>query len=353
MIVFFIILGILLLALLCFVCFVHVKTKPRAVGSGETIPIGGMVKDASCDLFANTDKKLARKPIVKLGQLLWISTAKKDALNHATQHAPAGIEEHNDIPYINDGNLYHTLDVYVPDTLAAKKPVIIDVHGGGWMYGDKELNKLYCLALASRGYVVFNMSYRLVPDVTVPEQLQDVMRAIKWISDHMDEYPCDRNSVILTGDSAGGMLASYAVVLNDSARLSDVFKTDLPRLPLTGILLTSPVPYMKPDNFMKVYTAKMWGSDYKKKATLPYMNLDQIIGEAKLPKTCLITSAGDFLAHDQTVEAAKLLEAHGVETKLMDFGGDAGKKLEHVFTVINPYNEIGRRTIDEALAFLR
>ena len=82
------------------------------------------------------------------------------------------------------------------------------------------------------------------------------------------------------------------------------------------------------------------------------MNFKDIVGLAKFPKTYLITSAGDFLAHEQTNEAYALLRDAGTECRLADFGGEQGKKLEHVFTVINPYNEIGKSTIDDALAYL-
>ncbi len=111
--------------------------------------------------------------------------------------------------------MFHLLDVYYPEGTKAdaKLPVIIDIHGGGWMYGDKDLNKYYCLELANRGYVVFNMSYRLAPDVTVNEQLQDCAEALKWINENMESYPCDRSRILLTGDSAGGQLCAYSAAL--------------------------------------------------------------------------------------------------------------------------------------------
>lgn len=344
---------ILMLAVILVVIIVHYKTKPRREGADDQVAIGGMLISDKFDYGSNRDKRLSRSPIVKLMQMMWLGTSKSDEKNHATQTAPAGIREINDIPYIKDGSRYHLLDVYYPEGIGDRLPVIIDVHGGGWMYGDKELNKLYCLALASRGYTVFNISYPLVPDVTVNEQIKDVMTALKWISDNLESYPAKRDDIILTGDSAGGMLAAYTGVLSASGDLCKIFDTRLPGLNFKGLLLTSPVPYMNQKGFMKLYTPKMWGSDYKKKATYDYMNFDQIAKGAKLPKTCLITSAGDFLAHDQTVQTYRLLTDLGINCKLMDFGGEEGKKLPHVFTVLNPYNEIGRKTIDEALEFLR
>ena len=55
------------------------------------------------------------------------------------------------------------------------------------------------------------------PDVN--EQIKDVMSALKWIGENIDNYPCDCENIMLTGDSAGGMLASYASVLLQSQEL--------------------------------------------------------------------------------------------------------------------------------------
>jgi acetyl esterase/lipase len=353
MIPFFVTITVLLLLLLCLNLFVHSKTKKRDEKSPDMIPIGGMVSSEHYDYSKEADKKTLRSPIVRLMQLLWINTSKSDAKNHSTQTPPPGIKEITNIPYLNDGSIFHLLDVYYPENAEKPLPVIIDVHGGGWMYGDKELNKLYCLALASRGYLVFNMSYSLAPDVTVDAQLRDVMAALRWIGDHIGDYPCDPSTLILTGDSAGGQLASYAVALTGSERLRGVFNAEANTLRYTGLLLTSPVPSMKSGGYMALYMKRLWGSDRKTKECFKYANFSEVAGEAKFPKTYLITSAGDFLGHDQTVAAYETLKGLGVECKLSDFGGEEGKKLEHVFTVINPYNEIGRKTINEALEWLR
>ena len=145
-------------------------------------------------------------PVLKL---FWKNTERMDNKRIATLRFPEGVYESNNHEYLSDGNAYHKLDVYYPENAEGKLPVIIDVHGGGWMYGDKELNKNYCLTLAKRGNVVFNISYRLYPEVTADEQLRDVAAALKWINENLDSFPCDRDSICLTGDSAGGMLAGF------------------------------------------------------------------------------------------------------------------------------------------------
>ena len=235
----------------------------------------------------------------------------------------------------------------------AKLPVIIDIHGGGWMYAEKGLNHHYCAALADRGYVVFNINYRLVPDVTVNQQLQDVARALRWIRDHGSQYPCDMQNIMLTGDSAGGQLAAYSAVLMQSAQLRKTFDTVDPQMELTALLLTSPVAFMRDGGLFSLYTKPMWGTDYKDKATYPYMDFDQIIDYAQaLPPTYLITSSGDTLANKQTHRLYEVLQAHGVQAEIKDYAkAEYNQSLPHVFSVLQPFEPAGTAAIDKALAF--
>ncbi len=230
--------------------------------------------------------------------------------------------------------------------------MIIDIHGGGWMYGDKGLNEYYCRALADRGYVVFNLNYRLVPDVSVNEQIKDIMSALKWIGENIDEYPCDKENIMLTGDSAGGQLAAYASVLLQSAELRDVFETENADIELSALLLTSPVSFMKDGGLFSVYTKPLWGTDYKNKATYEYMDFDKILPYANaMPPTYLITSSGDTLAHSQTKRLYELLKSNGVDCEIADYGKEYGKSLPHVFSVIEPFQNAGKDAIDKALEF--
>lgn len=333
------------------VIVMNLLTAPVADNSEKAVAVGGMIMSDTVKYQNDDAKKLESNPIVKIMQIVWKGCAKSDAKVHEAQTPPENIEKIKDIPYLDDSNMYHLLDVYYPQGTTEKLPVIIDIHGGGWMYGDKNLNENYCLSLADRGYVVFNMSYRLVPDVTVNEQIQDVMQALKWISENMSQYPCDMENIMLTGDSAGGQLAVYAAVLLQSEELRNTFDVVDADMQLTALLLTSPVSYMNGGDLFSVYTKTLWGSNYKEKATADYMNLDQIIDYAQLAPTYLITSSGDSLAHSQTLKAAELLKEKGVDCRLADYDKVDGKKLVHVFSVLEPFDKAGSTAIDEAIAF--
>lgn len=337
--------------------FVSVVTRPRDINDDKVVYVGGMVTSEDIDFQSDSAKGITKNPVIKLMEMIWYFCAGGDNSKHAKQTPPENVTEISDIPYIDDGNHYHLLDVMYPsDTPAdAKLPVIIDIHGGGWMYADKDLNDYYCMALADRGYVVFNVSYRLVPDVTVNEQIQDCANALKWISDNLANYPCDRENIMLTGDSAGGQLSAYSAVLMQSAEMREVFGTVDPNMDLTALVLTSPVAFMNNGGAFSIYTKLLWGKDYKDKPTYEYMDLDQIIDYAPaMPPTYLITSSGDSLANAQTHRAYDLLNEKGVKCEIVDYDKDAfGVNEPHVFSVLNPFDEAGSTTIDKALDFYK
>ena len=82
-------------------------------------------------------------------KLFWKNTERMDNKRIASQTPTPGIKAICDIPYINDGERAHLLDIYYPESTKEtdRLPVIIDIHGGGWLYGYKEINKYFCLKL--------------------------------------------------------------------------------------------------------------------------------------------------------------------------------------------------------------
>lgn len=349
-----IILGIILAIAIIAVIFISIVTRQQKDTDENLVAVGGMVYSDTIEYKSEESGKLDKNPIMKLMEMIWYFCADGDAKKHEKQ-TPPEVEMIKDIPYMDDGNIYHLLDVFYPQGTAEteKLPVIIDIHGGGWMYATKDLNEYYCRAIADRGFVVFSISYRLVPDVTVNEQLQDCMTALKWINDNMISYPCDTDSILLTGDSAGGQLSLYSAVLMQSEELRTTFQVADAGLDIDALLLTSPVPYMKNGGPLSIYTKILWGENYKDKPTYQFMDADEIIDYAQLPPTYLITSSGDSLANAQTHKTAELLESKGVKTVIKDYDAVDGKKLPHVFSVLFPFDEIGMEAIDDAVAFYR
>lgn len=177
--------------------------------------------------------------VEKIAEKMWENTAKSDAKRIALQKPTPGITQVTDIAYLPDGHRGHLLDVYYPEGTAEPLPVVIDIHGGGLMYGYKELNKYYNLAIASRGFTVISLSYRLAPEVLFPEQVRDILAAFRWIAAHGAEYPCQMENLFLTGDSAGGLLAAYTALVNESVDLQRIYGTQGSGLRFNALGLTS------------------------------------------------------------------------------------------------------------------
>ena len=127
-----------------------------------------------------------------------------DAIRDAGLTTPADVERFDDIPY--GDHPQQALDVYRPKGERGPLPVIVNVHGGGWVYGDKELYQYYAMDLARRGFAVVNFSYRLAPETKFPAQIEDVNAAFVWTEDHAGRYGFDLNRLFAVGDSAGANL---------------------------------------------------------------------------------------------------------------------------------------------------
>jgi len=124
----------------------------------------------------------------------------------------ARVERIRGIPYGEAGSRHH-LDVYRRADHPTGCPTLVQVHGGGWVIGNKDQQgRPLMLEMARRGWVCFAPNYRLSPRATWPDHLVDVKAAIAWVKEHAAEYGADPGFVVLTGGSAGGHLVSLAAL---------------------------------------------------------------------------------------------------------------------------------------------
>lgn len=110
-----------------------------------------------------------------------------DAKRDAGLRTPDDIDRVDNIQYGPDP-VWNVLDVYRPKGERRKLPVIVIVHGGGWVYGDKSVYQFYGMSLAQRRFVVVNFTYRLAPEAKYPAPLEDTNQVVTWIHDNQDAY---------------------------------------------------------------------------------------------------------------------------------------------------------------------
>ena len=128
---------------------------------------------------------------------------------HPLAMARPGVELIRHIPYGPVG-VRQQLDIYRPAHIPPQGcPVLLQIHGGAWMLGDKGSQALPLMYhLASRGWICVAANYRLSPSVGFPTHLEDCKRALCWIRQHGREYGMDTDFVAVTGGSAGGHLSA-------------------------------------------------------------------------------------------------------------------------------------------------
>lgn len=111
-----------------------------------------------------------------------------------------------DISYEKDGSPDHLLDIYRPKHMDQPLPVILYIHGGGFVMCDKDTHRGIGLIYADNGHVVFNVNYRLAPRHPYPAALADVGRAYAWVVENAARYGGNPERIIIAGESAGGNL---------------------------------------------------------------------------------------------------------------------------------------------------
>jgi acetyl esterase/lipase len=119
------------------------------------------------------------------------------------------------------------LDVVRPAGAAPgdRRPGILQIHGGAWIFGDKREQGHPLLGhLATHGWVAINANYRLSPRVAAPEHLIDCKKAIAWWRRHAEEYGGDPDFLCVTGGSAGGHLTALVALTPNQARFQPGFE---------------------------------------------------------------------------------------------------------------------------------
>lgn len=119
---------------------------------------------------------------------------------------PEGAKAYRDLEYVSKGHERQKLDLYVPAS-STKLPLLIHVHGGAWMGGQKGLNPSLAGYL-SKGFAVADINYRLSQHAVWPAQIEDCKAAVRWLRANASKYNLDPLRFAAMGESAGGHLVA-------------------------------------------------------------------------------------------------------------------------------------------------
>lgn len=268
------------------------------------------------------------------------SCVKADTARMATEVYPNDVEAISDFSYADDKSEYHKYDLYVPKKLLSLpgedryKKVALDIHGGGFVYGLKEINKCCNMTVASlTNMPVVSINYNLCPTVSIVTMLNEIMSAIKHIvATH------GTREITIMGDSAGGYLALATWALLSDEKVREDFKCDVKvDVDVSGLVLICPAARDDSDYIGGIENT-YFADDADNLLPSYGRNLDEIMEKVskEVPPTVLITSDKDFL-HDVTVDLFEKMKAKGIDARLFDgVTKENGNELTHVYVVGHP-----------------
>ena len=277
-----------------------------------------------------------------------IRASRADKLRDAAIPLPQGVTEYRDISYGHHGE-WNLLDVYIPAGTWEPLPTIVSIHGGGYVYGSKEIYRRYGMDMARRGFAFVNFNYRLAPKWKFPTPLHDTNAVLNWVCKNARRYHLDPTRIILLGDSAGAQLTSQYAAMHTNPQYAAVFRMQMAPVTLRAVGL-----------FCGMYDMAERGTGARKGLMLDYLGKDISADDPQLqvlenitgnfPPAFIATTCHDFL-RPCAEPMYNFPTEKGVQAQWHCYGTEEDESIGHVFHVNIPLPEARQCNDDAALFF--
>ena len=241
-------------------------------------------------------------------------------------------------------------DVYYMEQTSLNAPIVISIHGGGLITGDKSFNLYACEEICRRGCLVYAINYDLVPEVHVQDELQQVSSLIDQVMEDAHKRGYQSEEVSLLGDSAGGLLALYTAGIQCDQEMAEAWSVTPPATKIAALGCFSGLFYTTGSDEIGWFMSRhYYGNLYSSKPYASYLDPDYLAEHITLPPTYLVSSTGDYLL-DDTSDFCKAMEAAGqdVQSEILD-----EKALTHDFPVMDPYANGSQQVFDHIVQFFK
>ena len=242
----------------------------------------------------------------------------------------------SDIRYLPGKDRGHLFDVIKLNDNPADAPLFINVHGGGLFASYKEVNANFNYEMARMGFNVVTISYRRVPDVKLIDQIGDVMAALSYINDNAKELGISTENVYISGDSAGALLAFFAMSINNSRELQKAFEIAPTGLVFKAAAFISIMLDTQRKDIMMVLNDVVTDDEDKGKEYEKYLLDPVTLLDVSEPCPIIMITGKQDLIQKDTLKLSMALEEKGTKTMLMNFPKGKERKLDHVFSVKFP-----------------
>lgn len=255
------------------------------------------------------------------------------------------------IPYVEDGDPAQVLDIYYADSTNRMDIVLVDIHGGFYVAGQKEGNRDYASVFLGEGFDVVLVEYRLNDGVRdVSDELADCAAALDYLTVHAEELGLNKDRMFVTGDSAGGHLALY---MAEGAADSSV-PIRPKEFSAAGVLLSCPAYDFGSFGDAKDYADdfKEWfiGPRFKDRPYLETLSPKTFIGSLEAP-LFLSTCTRDFI-RSQSLALKADCDSLGKAITFLDIAS-RDRKVGHIHNVTNIDLPESREVNGAMMAFMK
>lgn len=227
------------------------------------------------------------------------------------------------------------LDIYKTSDVNQAQATIVNIHGGAWVYGSKEVYKFYCMSLALRGFTVVNINYRLAPENLFPSALEDINSALTFIEKHAGEYCIDKEKLVLVGDSAGAQLTSHYAAIFTNPDFAKLYGFTIPNVKIKAVGLNCGIydPNSRLQNDLDDIFWAYIGQNTDIKSKDFQQKIDVLSNiTPDFPPAFVMSSHRDFLL-PQAQPMYDLLKSKGIEAVIKIYGAPNRRDIGHVFHV--------------------
>jgi acetyl esterase/lipase len=275
------------------------------------------------------------------------------------KHVPPGVTALTDQHYDPaDGDAW--LDVFSPSGGTQALPLVVWVHGGGWLSGNKSDVANYAKIIASKGYVVASLDYSLAPGATFPTPVRQVNAALKYLTANAQRLRIDPRRIVLAGDSAGAHLAAVAaniIAVPEYAAAVGVTPA-VTRAQIVGAVLfcgAYAIDRLRLDGpFGRMVRTMLWSfsgnADFENDPGFANAWVLNFVGR-DFPPAFISVGNADPLG-PQSVALADRLDARGVRVTRLFFPKDHQPPLRHEYQ-FDLDSAAGRQAFDAMLGFLK
>ena len=252
-----------------------------------------------------------------------------------------GVVTLQDLPYFAENGTVRLLDLYLPEKAVGKLPILIDLHGGAWVYGSKENNKNYGMYLASQGFAVVNIDYMPLQYNDLRDQVSDILCAYRWVLRNADGYGLDKDAIFLCGNSAGAHLALLSYIVNLSDTLRTIYNVEHVPFTAKALGLVTPVTdlHFFTNNILpsaRQFTSRFFGDHPRMSPLFFCASISDVLRSSMtLPPVYLVGSEDDFF-NGQSMKLDHLLTRRNVEHMFRYCEKGKAHKLGHSFPVLYP-----------------